>query len=281
MGKLTQAVATRDNSKTPVFKTPLMKEPDSFDGTQVHKLRGFIQLCQLIFHNYPENFFSDRKKVLYLTSFLTGIAGKCIEPYLSNISNEDSSYLLNNFQLFETQLFTLFCEPNEVRKAEEELDNLRMKESGHVSLRDLASRLLDQLASHPGTFDNLQELMDATLELYTRYHERQNEKGGNKEKKPVFIGSNPSRPPQGSSKRPHHKKNKKGKQFQSLKDKPHAALLNKDNKLIWSEKERRIKEGLFTYCGVKTQLKNTSRDPRTSLDHQEAPLASREKPQGG
>ncbi|MBW0578330.1 hypothetical protein O181_118045 [Austropuccinia psidii MF-1] len=110
-----------------------MKEADSFDGTQDLKLRGFIQSCQLIFHNDPENFFCDRKKVLYSTSFLTGRSGKWIEPYLSNITNEDPSYLLNNWQLFETQLFTLFGDPNEVRKAKQELDNLRMKESGHVS----------------------------------------------------------------------------------------------------------------------------------------------------
>ncbi|MBW0518124.1 hypothetical protein O181_057839 [Austropuccinia psidii MF-1] len=118
MGKLNQDVAPRDNPKTPAFKTPSMKAPDSFDGTQVHKLRGFIQSCQLIFHNYPGNFFSDRNKVLYSTSFLTSRAGKWIEPYISNISNEDPSYLLGNWKSFETQLFTLFGDPNEVRKAE-------------------------------------------------------------------------------------------------------------------------------------------------------------------
>ncbi|MBW0528875.1 hypothetical protein O181_068590 [Austropuccinia psidii MF-1] len=64
MGKLTQEVAPRDNSRAPVFKTPSIKAPDSFDGTQAHKLRGFIQSCQLIVHNDPANFFSNRKKVL-------------------------------------------------------------------------------------------------------------------------------------------------------------------------------------------------------------------------
>ncbi|MBW0566673.1 hypothetical protein O181_106388, partial [Austropuccinia psidii MF-1] len=161
------------------------------------------------------------KKVLYLTSFLTGRAGKFIEPYFSHISNEDPSYLLSNWQSFESQLFTLFCYPNEVRKAEKELDNLRMKENGqallyiadfrslmsrigdwgqrayiHVYRRGLAPRLLDQLASHPGNFDILQELRDITLELDTRYHERQKEKGSHQEKKPQILGSNPSKPPQ-------------------------------------------------------------------------------------
>ncbi|MBW0490580.1 hypothetical protein O181_030295, partial [Austropuccinia psidii MF-1] len=137
----------------------------------------------------------NRKKALYLTSLLTGRAGKWIEPYLSNISNEDPSYLLKNWRLFETQLSTLFGNTNEFRKFEQDLDNLRMKESGHVSLyianfrslmsrigywgerayihvyrREFASRLLEQLASYPGNFDTLQELMDITLELDTRYH---------------------------------------------------------------------------------------------------------------
>ncbi|MBW0541274.1 hypothetical protein O181_080989 [Austropuccinia psidii MF-1] len=97
MGQLSQAAAPRDNSKAPEFKTPSINAPDSFDGTQAHKLRGFIQSSQLIFHNDPENFFSERKKFLYSTPFLTGRAGKWIEPYLSNISNEDPSYLLNNW----------------------------------------------------------------------------------------------------------------------------------------------------------------------------------------
>ncbi|MBW0572020.1 hypothetical protein O181_111735 [Austropuccinia psidii MF-1] len=100
MGQLSQAEAPRDNSKAPTFKSPSKWEPDSFYGTQAHKLKGFIQSFQLIFHNDPQNFFSDRKKVLYSTSFLTGRAGKWLEPYLSNISNEDLSYLLNDWQLF-------------------------------------------------------------------------------------------------------------------------------------------------------------------------------------
>ncbi|MBW0523163.1 hypothetical protein O181_062878 [Austropuccinia psidii MF-1] len=256
MVQVTQAVAPRDILKAPEFKTTSMKAPDSFDVTKAYKLRGFIQSCQLIFHNDPANFFSDRKKVLYSASFLTGRAEKWIEPYLSNIPNEYPSYLLNNWQLFEAQLLTLFGDTNEVRKAEQELDNLRMKGSGQVSLyiadfrslisrirdwgerayihvyrRGLESRLLNQLASHPGNFDSIQELMDITLELDARYHERQKEKGSHQEKKPPISGSNFSKPPQSSSsKAPYYRKNKKGKNFQVSKDKPHAALLTKDNK---------------------------------------------------
>ncbi|MBW0563057.1 hypothetical protein O181_102772 [Austropuccinia psidii MF-1] len=107
----------------------------------------------------------------------------------------------------------------------------------HVYRRGLASRLLDQWASHPGIFDTLQELMDFTLKLDTRYHERQKEKGSHQEKKPPIIGSNFSKPPQSSSsKKPYNNKDKKGKNFQMSINMPQDTLLNKDNKLIGSEK---------------------------------------------
>ncbi|MBW0484863.1 hypothetical protein O181_024578 [Austropuccinia psidii MF-1] len=132
----------------------------------------------------------------------------------------------------------------------------------HVYRRGLASRLLDKLASHPGNFDSLQELMDITLELDTRYHERQKERGSHPEKKPQISGSNFSKPPQSSSsKKPYHRKKKKGKNFQVSKDKPHAALLTKDNEFIGSEKERRIKEGLCTYCGGKHPIEKCFKSP--------------------
>ncbi|MBW0500054.1 hypothetical protein O181_039769 [Austropuccinia psidii MF-1] len=92
--------------------------------------------------------------------------------------------------------------------------------------------------------------MEINLKLDTRYHERQREKGSHQVKNPPVTGSNSSRPPQdSSSKRPHQKKNKKGRKSQMSGDKPHSSLLNKANKLIGSEKERRIKEGLCTCCG--------------------------------
>ncbi|MBW0587923.1 hypothetical protein O181_127638 [Austropuccinia psidii MF-1] len=129
-----QAASSTEASRPPAFKTQSMKAPEFFDRTQPFEFRSFIQSCQLIFHNDPESFSKDRKKVLYFTSFLIGRAAKWIEPYLSNLTNQDPNYLLNSWKSFESQLFTLFGDANKVRKAEAELDSLRMKEGGHVSL---------------------------------------------------------------------------------------------------------------------------------------------------
>ncbi|MBW0492419.1 hypothetical protein O181_032134 [Austropuccinia psidii MF-1] len=124
--------------------------------------------------------------------------------------------------------------------------------------------------------------MDITLELDTRYHEWKKEKGIHQKKNPSISGPNSSKPPQNSSsKRTYHRKHKKGKNFQVSKDKPHPSLLTKENKLIGSEKERRIKEGSCTYCGGKHPIENSSRGLKIGKGHQEAFLASKEKPEWG
>ncbi|MBW0585050.1 hypothetical protein O181_124765 [Austropuccinia psidii MF-1] len=110
-----------------------MKAPECFDGTQPFKVRSFIQYCLLIFHNDLEKFSQERQKVLYATSSLIGRAAKWIKPYLFNLTNQDPNCFLNSWNLFKSELFTLFGDPNEVRKAEAELDSLRMKEGGHFS----------------------------------------------------------------------------------------------------------------------------------------------------
>ncbi|MBW0574879.1 hypothetical protein O181_114594 [Austropuccinia psidii MF-1] len=159
-----------------------------------------------------------------------------------------------------------------------------MKECGHVSLyipdfrslvsrigdcgeralihhfrKGLPSRILDQMASHPSSIDYLQDLMDITLKLDTRYHGKKKDKNHHQEKKPEaskLISSHP----QNSSSSSHKKK----KDFQKRK-KPHSSLLNKDFKLINSQKERRIKEGLCTYCGGKHSLESCFKRPQNRL----------------
>ncbi|MBW0493072.1 hypothetical protein O181_032787 [Austropuccinia psidii MF-1] len=84
-----QAASFYEALRPPAFKTPSMRAPEFFYGTQPFKFRSFIQSCQLTFHNNLEDFSQDRKKVLYVASFLIGRATKCIEPYMSNLTNQD------------------------------------------------------------------------------------------------------------------------------------------------------------------------------------------------
>ncbi|MBW0523069.1 hypothetical protein O181_062784 [Austropuccinia psidii MF-1] len=88
----------------------------------------------------------------------------------------------------------------------------------HHFRKGLPSRSLDQLASHPSRIDSLQALMDITLDLYTSYHERQNEKIHHQEKKPEASKSNSSHPQNSSSSSKKEKKN-----FQK-RDKPNSSF---------------------------------------------------------
>ncbi|MBW0504901.1 hypothetical protein O181_044616 [Austropuccinia psidii MF-1] len=101
--------------------------------------------------------------------------------------------------------------------------------------------------------------MDITLELDTRYHERQKENNNHRQKKPEASKSNSSHPQSSSS-----SSQKKKKNFQK-RDKPHSSLLNKDFKLMNSEKERRIKEGLCTYCDGKHSLESCFKRPQKKI----------------
>ncbi|MBW0491601.1 hypothetical protein O181_031316 [Austropuccinia psidii MF-1] len=129
----------------------------------------------------------------------------------------------------------------------------------HHFRKGFPSRILDQLASQHSRIDSLQDLMDITLELDTRYHKRQKEKSHHQEKKPETAKSNYSQPQNSSS-----SSQKKKKSFQK-RDKPHSSLLNKDFKLMNSGKERRIKKGLCTYCGGKHSLESYFKIPQNKL----------------
>ncbi|KNZ49393.1 uncharacterized protein VP01_5041g2 [Puccinia sorghi] len=102
--------------------------------------------CKLLFLNDPTVFSDDRKKVLYAALYLGGRASQWFEPYLDLLENQSPSCLINNWDRFEKQLFTLFGDPNEVQNAEFELNSLSMKDNSKAStyiaqFRTLQSRV--------------------------------------------------------------------------------------------------------------------------------------------
>ncbi|MBW0582382.1 hypothetical protein O181_122097 [Austropuccinia psidii MF-1] len=101
----------------------------------------------------------------------------------------------------------------------------------HHLRKGLPSRILDQLASNPSRIYSLQHLMDITLELDIRYHERQKQKSHHQQKNPEASKTNSSQPQSSSN------SNQKKKNFQK-RDKPHSSLFNKDFKLMNSEKKK-------------------------------------------
>ncbi|KNZ51733.1 uncharacterized protein VP01_3836g1 [Puccinia sorghi] len=185
--KLLQTLKT-PSSSGPKFCTPGMKPPDKFDGEN--------SSSKLLFSNDPTVFSDDCKKVLYAASYLGGRASQWFEPYLDLLENQSPSCLINNWDQFKQQLFTLFGDPNEVRKTEFELNFLSMKDNGKASTyiaqfrtlqsrvnwndatftfhfrKGLPSRITDQLALTGQRLKMLQQLIDRTIELNNCYHDK-------------------------------------------------------------------------------------------------------------
>ena len=65
------------------FKVKI-RDPDTFDGSDLKKLRGFLLQCKLNFRSKPKSFQTDQSKVNYSLSFLKGTALDYFEPYLAD-----------------------------------------------------------------------------------------------------------------------------------------------------------------------------------------------------
>ncbi|KAI9630987.1 hypothetical protein KEM48_013351 [Puccinia striiformis f. sp. tritici PST-130] len=160
--KALNARPTSDHT-TSKFKTPGMKAPDRFDGESPSKLRPFFELVE----SYSQTILA----LLPMTD--------------KGFYSKKPDCILNNWDKFEQQLFTLFGDPNEVRNAEYELNNLQMKESSKAwndaaftfhFRKGLPPRITDQLAISGLRLTSLQQLIDRTIELDNCYHDKNRSK---------------------------------------------------------------------------------------------------------
>ncbi|KAI9618225.1 hypothetical protein H4Q26_012579 [Puccinia striiformis f. sp. tritici PST-130] len=149
-----------------------MKRTENFDGSSPAKLHTFLQQCKFTFRNNLDTFSSDLNKTLYASAFLTGKAFEWVQPYLEVVDDPPPDYMMDSWLMFESQLVTLYGNPNELRATEYKLDSLTMKDGDHAS-----NYISSLLAQNPEVFDTgLSELIEATLKINTRHHERQKDK---------------------------------------------------------------------------------------------------------
>ncbi|MBW0553055.1 hypothetical protein O181_092770 [Austropuccinia psidii MF-1] len=115
--------------------------------------------------------------------------------------------------------------------------------------------------------------MDINLELDTRYHERKKANIDHKEKKPEASKSNSSHPHSSSSSNQKKKRN-----FQK-RDKRHSSFLNKEFKLINSEKKEESRRAYLPILGGRIVLILVSKGLKKSLPNFQANFPAREKPE--
>ena len=80
-----------------------VKEPDSFDGSNLHRLCEFLVACNLVFLDHPDSFRHDEKKVHYTISYLKGAALDWFEPVIMGELEEVPDWL-HDFPAFIQEL---------------------------------------------------------------------------------------------------------------------------------------------------------------------------------
>ena len=166
-----------------------------FNGKDAAKLPVFISQCVQHFLAKPNRYQTDRARVLFATSFLRDNASSWWMPKLTQ-----PSPIIDNWQDFVNELYTMFGNKHLQSSAQNTLLNLKMKENALVSdylvkfnsqapytgwnstalagafYRGLPDRIKNgfQYIQRPQDFDLLK---DIALDFDQRYWERQEELG--------------------------------------------------------------------------------------------------------
>ena len=140
---MTEELKRRDNKNS----RAKAKEPDTFDGSNPHKLTSFLLLCNLYFHNnslYAE----DNAKDTFALTYLQGTALNFFELALSILDPD----WLDNWFTFLCILHTHFSPIGLTADAEDSIDNLKMQDNQCILKYNID---FDRLAIQTGWSNNV------------------------------------------------------------------------------------------------------------------------------
>jgi Ty3 transposon capsid-like protein len=124
---MTAELRRRDTPSKPT-SSGKVKEPDTFDGSDPKKLNNFILLCNLYFRNNSA-YSDDNAKVTFALTHLRGTALEFFEPMLTS---DDQLDWEDDWQEFIRVLRTQFGPIDPTADAEDNIDNLKMKDNQHI-----------------------------------------------------------------------------------------------------------------------------------------------------
>lgn len=274
-------------------KGPEARVPDRFDGSRADKLRPFLSQLNIVFLNHPKRFSTDRAKVLFAGSFLSGVAADWFEPFIDD-TNSGEATVLDSWILFKDRLTKVFGDPNATATAEHNLSMLEMRDSESIAeyitrfrteaarldwddaaLRyrfrvGLCDRLLDDLSKMAEQPTTLTSLMETALLLDNRHWERNRERRLRRKSHPTPAApmnqvyrrtTLPLSPVKQVAFRP-------ARTFRPPRpqNKP-AGLLDKvlvNGHLTADEKKRRAEKGLCSYCAGPHQIDSCPSKPKSN-----------------
>ena len=128
--KLLVSALKSGSKKSPKTK---VREPDTFDGSSPKKLRTFLAQCSLNFENRASLFTSDRAKVTYALSYLSGTAQQWFEADIISPPTLDADHYMNDYPSFVNELKLNFGPFDPKADAETAIENLVMKDNHHIA----------------------------------------------------------------------------------------------------------------------------------------------------
>jgi len=108
--------------------------PDTFDGSDSHKLNHFLFQCQLLFCANLLQFSTDEEKINFAMTYLSGVAQ---DWFKVTLQQEDLGYIqpwLSTWYLFVDELWVHFGLSDPVRDAANLINNLRMKLGDKITI---------------------------------------------------------------------------------------------------------------------------------------------------
>src|SRR6266481_2855838 len=281
---LAQTLAAPKPMSVPTTK---LRELDTFDRADPNKLRTFILQCSLHFRDRTNAFASNRAKVAYALSFLTGPALGWFEPMLFDPDEEPP--WLSDWPLFQNELSANFKSFDPVGEAEAEIEGLRMPKNSWVTLyfvefnrlaaclqwgdsallqqayKGLAWRVKNEMVHHekPTSLPALRKLVQS---IDSRYWERKAEVARETHQP---MGKHDSRTDpksdQRTGKTTEPQPKARGNPTEAAKMGPDlTGKLGKDGKLTPAEQQCRMENNLCLFCGNTGHLaKDCSKVPST------------------
>ncbi|KIO15018.1 hypothetical protein M404DRAFT_118611 [Pisolithus tinctorius Marx 270] len=217
-----------------------LHEPNTFDGTDPKKLRTFFIQCELNFQDCPQAFRTDCAKVIFVQSYLKGMALEWFEPDLLGLDDpNDWPLWMDSWREFALELQTTFGPHDLVADAESQLDHLHMKDN---------QRINKYIVCWVGKPQTLHELCHLAQEIDACYWEckeevqRASKHQGSQEKTKTGNNNNSGSSPKPASLKPGNGNN-------SNSSKPEPSKLSKDGKLTPEEHKRHLDRNLCMFCG--------------------------------
>ncbi|KIN98698.1 hypothetical protein M404DRAFT_31179 [Pisolithus tinctorius Marx 270] len=235
-------------------------EPDTFDGTDPKKLHAFFIQCELNFQDRPKAFRTNHAKVIFMQSYLKGMALEWFEPDLLRLDDpNDWPLWMDSWREFVLELQTTFGPHDPVADAESQLDHLHMKDSQHIN--NLPDQIKDEILPHPQStllyfltvcyWEHKEEVQQASKHQGSS-NSSNNKSGGS---------SNNSQPKTGQEKAKTGNNNNNNTSSTQSKpassklgnnsnsSKPEPSKLRKDGKLTPEERKHCIDRNICMFCG--------------------------------